>query len=381
MIITFLNKGFCRNLLIALALFASLGACQMDKSEAPASTTMFVTTNSGSLYCFDLATDSLCWQQLQTDPDIDELSYMTVYKGQLIKDYLNGTIVSYAKNSGRQNWIFRDSVSKDQAFYGYHFDDVRFVHFYQRPVVYGDHMLFANSHGEIKSVSIEDRTEKWNYQSGTVLMSEPLVEGDAVYQTTGYQLVKLAAETGKQLAKFNLEEGSSFAPKLHDGLLYILTEKGRVYCLNQELAMQWEYKPTSDEGYVHSELFITDNTILLPFDGLSALDPKTGDIQWTMKDLGDIKSLDLLERNKYAVLAKDRILILDRSGKVAQEKAWSPDLGQPLALTVANSNLYMITYQGALYKMSSQLDQIKLLKSDLQLNNERGLQAAYFLKE
>jgi hypothetical protein len=41
----------------------------------------------------------------------------------------------------------------------------------------------------------------------------------------------------------------------------------------------------------------------------------------------------------------------------------------------------MLTYQGVLHKISAELDKVKLLKSDVLLNNDRGLQAAYFLKE
>ncbi|MDR2285207.1 MAG: hypothetical protein LBE37_18490, partial [Sphingobacterium sp.] len=67
--------------------------------------------------------------------------------------------------------------------------------------------------------------------------------------------------------------------------------------------------------------------------------------------------------------------------KLLREKKWPTDGGQPLALTVANSNIYMLTYQGVLHKISAELDKVKLLKSDVLLNNDRGLQAAYFLKE
>lgn len=380
MIIRFLKAGFSKNLVVALSLLVSLEACRSDNPEAQL-TRMFVTTNSGSLYCLDLATDSLRWQQVMSDSDIDELTYMAIYKEQLIKDYLDGTIVSFDKTTGHKNWIFKDSVSKDQAFYGYNFDDVRFVHFYQRPSLYQDQMLFANSHGEVKSISIMDRIEKWNYQTGVVLLSEPLIAHNAVYQVTGYQVLKLEAATGKELAKFNLEEGSSFAAKSVNGLLYVQTEKGRVYCLDQELELKWTYTPDAEEGYVQSELFVTDNSVLLSFDGLCALDSKTGEIQWKVKNLNEIKGLDLLERDQYVVLTKDTLLILDKKGKLLREKRWSTDIGKPLALTAANSSIYMLTYEGALYKVSADLDKIKLLKSDLLLNNERGLQAAYFLKE
>ncbi|MDR2283051.1 MAG: hypothetical protein LBE37_07580, partial [Sphingobacterium sp.] len=90
----FLKDGFSKSIFIALFLFVFLGACRPDKEEHMAEK-LFVTTNSGSLYCFDLGNDSLCWEQLQQDPEIDELTYMAIYKDELVKDYLDGTITSY----------------------------------------------------------------------------------------------------------------------------------------------------------------------------------------------------------------------------------------------------------------------------------------------
>lgn len=381
-------------LYLATAALFILAGCQDKKAKQPPKNNLFITTNAGSIYAFNIASDKLLWKKELRDSNIDELTYFAFYKNELVKSYLNATIVGLDRNSGQEKWTFKDKVSPDQKYYDYNFSEVRFVHFYQKPLIYQNAMVFANSHGEIKSVDIPALKENWTFQAGVPILCSPQVIGGAIFANIGYRILKLNAANGKQLAKYDFEEGSSFELRIDEDKAYLLTEKGTVVCLDENLQPLWTYASNDEDLNVNKNMVINADQILIGSNKLLSIDKKSGKLNWKLelKDLGIFRDEKLSEdvvnhetnissvaatENGYVMNTHGFLIAVDKNGKVLQKYPW-PEADTLIGISSQAGNCYVVTKSGKLYKMDLEFKDRKLLTDHINFDFERGLEDVYF---
>ncbi|MGY5253768.1 outer membrane protein assembly factor BamB family protein [Sphingobacterium spiritivorum] len=376
-------------LLFASAVLSLFVGCKDNKGENKAKTSLFVSTNAGSMYAFDIVEDKLIWEKEVRDSNIDELTYFSFYKDEVIKSYLDARIVGLERSTGKEKWTFEDKVSPDQQYYDYNFSDVRFVHFYQEPAIYQNAMLFANSHGEIKSVDIPSLKENWVYQCEVPLLSAPQILGSSVYMNIGYRLLKLSAAKGKLLQSYNFDEGSSFPVKTDENRVYLLTERGTVICWNDNLEAVWTFSPQDENLHISTNLLIHDDQILIGNNKLLSIDKATGKLLWKfdLKEPGiftkettnyetDIRSLVTTDEG-FVLNTNSHIVTLSKKGKVMQLYKW-PESDILMGLSYEKGFYYVVTKSGKLFKTDQDFKERKLLKEKINFNFERGLEDVYF---
>ncbi|MGJ1433049.1 PQQ-binding-like beta-propeller repeat protein [Sphingobacterium spiritivorum] len=381
-------------LCITGAVISLFGGCKDNGSKSPAKTNLFITTNAGSVYAFDIVHDQLLWEKEVRDSNIDELTYFSFYKDEVIKSYLNARIVGMDRTTGKEKWTYEDKVSPDQQYYDYNFSDVRFVHFYQEPTVYQNAMLFANSHGEIKSVDIPTLKENWIYQSEVPLLSAPQILGSSVYMNIGYRLLKLSGTNGKLLQSYNFDEGSSFPVRINENKIFLLTEKGTVICWNDNLEAVWTFSPQDENLHISTNLLIHDDQILVGNNKLLSIDKGSGKLKWELdlKDPGifsdgkhaeevsnsgtEIRSLVPTD-DGFVLNTSTHIVTVSKKGKVLQKYAW-PESDTLMGLSYQNGYYYVVTKSGKLFKTDQDFKERKLLKENINFNFERGLEDVFF---
>ncbi|MGJ1385872.1 PQQ-binding-like beta-propeller repeat protein [Sphingobacterium spiritivorum] len=375
--------------LFASAVLSLFVGCKDNKGENKAKTSLFVTTNAGSMYAFDIVEDKLIWEKEVRDSNIDELTYFSFYKDEVIKSYLDARIVGLERRTGKEKWTFEDKVSPDQQYYDYNFSDVRFVHFYQEPPIYQNAMLFANSHGEIKSVDIPSLKENWIYQCEVPLLSAPQILGSSVYMNIGYRVLKLSVTNGKLLQSYNFDEGSSFPVKTDENRVYLLTERGTVICWNDNLEAVWTFSLQDENLHISTNLLIHDDQILIGNNKLLSIDKATGKLLWKfdLKEPGifteettnyetDIRSLVTTDEG-FVLNTNSHIVTLSKKGKVMQLYKW-PESDILMGLSYENGFYYVVTKSGKLFKTDRDFKERKLLKEKINFNFERGLEDVYF---
>lgn len=389
MIMNLIKIVLTKLFLFASAVLSLFVGCKDNKDENKAKTSLFVTTNAGSMYAFDIVEDKLIWEKEVRDSNIDELTYFSFYKDEVIKSYLDARIVGLERSTGKEKWTFEDKVSQDQQYYDYNFSDVRFVHFYQEPAIYQNAMLFANSHGEIKSVDIPSLKENWVYQCEVPLLSAPQILGSSVYMNIGYRVLKLSVINGKLLQSYNFDEGSSFPVKTDENRVYLLTERGTVICWNDNLEAVWTFSLQDENLHISTNLLIHDDQILIGNNKLLSIDKATGKLLWKfdLKEPGifteettnyetDIRSLVTTDEG-FVLNTNSHIVTLSKKGKVMQLYKW-PESDILMGLSYENGFYYVVTKSGKLFKTDRDFKERKLLKEKINFNFERGLEDVYF---
>jgi|GEM_PF-1493354 len=374
-----------------MTLFSS---CGDNVGKQPPKTNLFVTTNAGSLYAFDITQDKLLWEKTVHDTKLDELTYFSFYKDEVVKSFLNAKIAGFDRHSGKLKWTYQDTVSEDQRYYDYDLSDVRFVHFYQNPTIYQDAMIFANSHGEIKSIDIPTQKENWNYQTGVPLFSAPQILGTHVFANIGYRLVKLDAGSGKELARYDLVEGSQFAVKVAEHRLYMLTEAGSVICLDENLEPIWTFHTQETDLHLKQNLLINGSQILIGSNKLLSIDLVSGQLNWKLDleqphvlhnpqvptreenaqtEIGAIVAME----DGYAFNTQTHIVTVDHKGSILHKYKWF-DSEALLSMTYQDGCYYIVTRSGKLYKLDRDFKNHKMLKQNVNFVFGDGLEDIYF---
>lgn len=304
-----------------IIVLALLGSCLLScKQKAAERNNLYLCTSSGDLYGFDLKTNKLKWS-IAGSTDNDMISYFTINGDHLIKAYIDGRILSVNKATGKVEWTYRDAVSPDQAYYHYDFSDVRFCFFAQYPVIYQNAMIFANTHGELKSVDIKTRKVNWIYQVSIPLNFAPVLFHNTLLLNMGYRIITVDPHNGKLL------QGVDFATPVPvqtatDGTYdYAVDEQGSAYCINSDLVTVWKYENKDDES-AKQNVVVGENEIIYGHNSMKCLDKADGRLLWRTKLSGedDILHYNFNDNIVYANTAHDIYLLDKKDGHVLKHK-------------------------------------------------------------
>lgn len=195
-------------------------------SPAVANGAVVVPYTSGELYVLRAADGRYLWHETLTSPFSGQDPAMTlaaiaappvVADGVIYAVGLNGGLSAYGLVDGQRYW--RSDLTTSQL-----------------PIVAGAHIFVLTDEGELAVLNRQDGLVRWvaNLNNGLPeaekrLWVGPLLAGGRliVASNDGYA-VSINPESGTKLAATEIDEGVSVPPVIVDGMLYFLTDSGRL---------------------------------------------------------------------------------------------------------------------------------------------------------
>lgn len=260
------------------------------------------------------------------------------------------------KNTGKINWTYLDTVSPDQAYYHFDFSNVRFCFFSQYPVLYKNAMIFANTHGELKSVDLNTRKVNWTYQVNIPLNFAPILLNNKLVFNMGYRIVTVDPATGKLIQSADFETPIPMETTTDGTYDYATDEHGNTYCLNSDLSIVWKYENTDGQS-IRQNVSVDDQVVIYGNNAMICLDKTNGKLKWRTKlsDQDGLLYQAINDNQVYANTAHD-IYILDKEhGRITKRKHFT-DKEIVGMLSYNNGFYYYVCSDKTLCKIDETLD-------------------------
>ena len=365
----------------ALFFLLVFSSCNSKKEEKRYNT-LYLTTNANDVYAFDMANKTIIWHFPSFNQEVnDELCNFTINDKLMTKSYQDGTIIQFDKKNGKVINKYQDKEDETQSYYGYDFENVAFLQFYQYPQMFRDNAIFANSHGEIKSIHLKSQKKNWVYIQNQTIYSSPKIANNIVYGNTNYEIVALDATTGKKLFKTTLEEVSPNELILENEKIYILGEQNTLMCFNLKLEKQWTLKVENTTQSSTHNLLLTENSIYFGGNIIYSANKITGELEWKTKVYDEENSQDRLlsvEKNDDGILVmtSEKFIKINENGKIITiKKCNETPIGK---LFYCTDWYYYITEKGNLMRIKSDLKQEDIFQKGINIDPNHRVDNTYF---
>jgi hypothetical protein len=365
----------------ALFFLLVFSSCNSKKEEKRYNT-LYLTTNANDVYAFDMANKTIIWHFPSFNQEVnDELCNFTINDKLMTKSYQDGTIIQFDKKNGKVINKYQDKEDETQSYYGYDFENVAFLQFYQYPQMFRDNAIFANSHGEIKSIHLKSQKKNWVYIQNQTIYSSPKIANNIVYVNTNYEIVALDATTGKKMFKTTLEEVSPNELILENEKIYILGEQNTLMCFNLKLEKQWTLKVENTTQSSTNNLLLTENSIYFGGNIIYSANKITGELEWKTKVYDEENSQDRLlsvEKNDDGILVmtSEKFIKINENGKIITiKKCNETPIGK---LFYCTDWYYYITEKGNLMRIKSDLKQEDIFQKGINIDPNHRVDNTYF---
>ncbi|MDR6969595.1 outer membrane protein assembly factor BamB [Flavobacterium arsenatis] len=343
--------------------------------------TLYLTTNANDVYVFDIESKKIKWHYPGFNLEVnDEVNFFSLDDKTMTKVYQDGTVIQFDKSNGTILHKFQDKEDESQSYYGYDFADVEFLLFYQYPIVYQGNVLFANSHGEIKSVNIQTQKQNWVYIQPQIIYSSPKVLNNILYANINHKIIALDVKTGKKLFDKALDDIATNELMIDGDKIYILSQNNTLACYNLKLETEWICKVESTNQSSTHNLLITEKAVYFGGSTLYSVDKKTGKINW-QSVLNDENSnpdnlLSVIETNKgIMVMTENKFLNLDKKGKITTSKK---NTETPMGMLYhCNQMNYYLTQKGNLYRIDNDLKKEELFYKGITIDPNHRVDNTY----
>ncbi|MBE0391826.1 PQQ-binding-like beta-propeller repeat protein [Flavobacterium sp. PL002] len=358
-----------------------------NKEQEPIKKTLFLTTNANDVYAFDIDQKKLKWHHPGFNLEVnDEVNYFTLDNNIMTKIYQDGIINRFDKNTGKILWQIQDKPDESQSYYGYDFDDVRFLQFYQYPLVHEGNIIFGNSHGEIKSINIESKKTNWVYIQPQIIYSSPKIIKNILYVNVNHSLIMLDLKTGKKVGNVKYADNEHVLNeiKVEDGVIYTLSQNNLLSARAINFEEKFHYK--ADENLHQSSTFnmvFDEDNVYFGGNILYAIDKKNGELSWKTTLNEDENGSEILSvaivNNGVIVLTKKELLKLDDEGGII---ARIKPKAQPIGLLYPCNGLhYYLAMDGNLYRIDEQLKNEELFFKGINLDPEHRVDNSYMMAQ
>ena len=365
----------------ALFFLLVFSSCNSKKEEKRYNT-LYLTTNANDVYAFDMANKTIIWHFPSFNQEVnDELCNFTINDKLMTKSYQDGTIIQFDKKNGKVINKYQDKEDETQSYYGYDFENVAFLQFYQYPQMFRDNAIFANSHGEIKSIHLKSQKKNWVYIQNQTIYSSPKIANNIVYVNTNYEIVALDATTGKKMFKTTLEEVSPNELILENEKIYILGEQNTLMCFNLKLEKQWTLKVENTTQSSTHNLLLTENSIYFGGNIIYSANKITGELEWKTEVYDEENSQDRLlsvEKNDDGILVmtSEKFIKINENGKIITiKKCNETPIGK---LFYCTDWYYYITEKGNLMRIKSDLKQEDIFQKGINIDPNHRVDNTYF---
>lgn len=235
--------------------------------------------------------------------------------------------------------------------------------YFASPLAVTDETIYLGSHRQyITALSATDGEEYWRHDIGSEIYAGPTVVDDTLYVGTDSGSVYALEDDEEQWSVeiITTPEGRvTGAPAVVDGTVYLTTvnlsrenyEPG-TYALDAETGEELWFAPFDSPGGTFASPVISDNTVyLVDVDGnVLALDAETGADRWRVE--GD-------RTVEYSVAVSDGAVFVPSDPFEAYDaetgtELWTTEeMGQAIAPVLAGETLYVTDYDDTVYALSS----------------------------
>ncbi len=175
------------------------------------------------------------------------------------------------------------------------------------PVIADGMILTGASDNVLRAIDVEDRIERWSFETDSRIWSTPVVEGGVVYLTSlDKKVYALKLEDGTKLWEYETGGGIASTPVVDGGRVYVGSFDGVFYALSAATGeVQWTFDG-SDNWYWGEALVGGDTVYAGSLDGhLYALDKSTGGQKWAFATAGPIAGRPVIVFDMIAVPSDD----------------------------------------------------------------------------
>lgn len=285
-------------------------------------TSILIYDYDGSLFSFDLETETIGWTVKASDSHTEMCANkVTLSEGVIYVPFINGEIFAIDNQSGEFFWKSRLGNITDQVI----LKD-------QTPVVHNGKLYITaqnqNQTSNLYALDIKDGSLAWNYKFDTASNDIPLLFFDSkIFTQSGSNIYSFDANTGKVLNQKSFEEVMGGKPVTDGENIFIANEKDMLYALNpNKLDIAWQFKLDENQYNIKERIFCKDNKLYFAAQGtditsLYALDSKTGAKVWKTDFKNDnIEYITRENDNLWGYTKKGKLFELDLSnGEIAFE--------------------------------------------------------------
>ena len=285
-------------------------------------TSILIYDYDGSLFSFDLETETIGWTVKASDSHTEMCANkVTLSEGVIYVPFINGEIFAIDNQSGEFFWKSRLGNIADQI-----------VLKDQTPVVHNGKLYITaqnqNQTSNLYALDIKDGSLAWNYKFDAPSNDIPILFFDnKIFTQSGSNIYSFDANTGKVLNQKSFEEVMGGKPVTDGENIFIANEKDMLYALNpNKLDIAWQFKLDENQYNIKERIFCKDNKLYFAAQGtditsLYALDSKTGAKAWKTDFKNDnIEYITRENDNLWGYTKKGKLFELDLSnGEIAFE--------------------------------------------------------------
>jgi outer membrane protein assembly factor BamB len=364
-------------------LILSLLSCT-KKEQDQAKKTLYLTTSANDVYAFNLAEKKLLWHvEAFNKEENDEVNFFTVDEKHLTKAYIDGSIIQYDKKTGNKVWEIKDTDGPDAKLYNFNFNEVAFRLFYQYPLVVNGNIIFANSHGEIKSINIATKKVNWIYYNPNIIYSSPKVVKNLVMVSLNGSMIAIDIKTGKKVSSVNYDENEPVTNEMviDGGNIFTLSQNNLLSSFTPEYNSIWDYKADNTSQSSTHNMLITDKAVYFGGSALFAVDKEKGELLWKTELYKDDNALLSVAKCDDGVMVSTRkeLLKLDDDGKIITRKKLASEAYGILYL--ANNNYYYVCQNGVMYSIDAGLQHEAVFYKGINIDPEHRVDNTYMFAE
>jgi len=145
------------------------------------------------------------------------------------------------------------------------------------------YVVFANTAGMVKCLSLADSSVVWSFDAGSKLFSSPAVaDGRVVFGSSGNRIFCLNLADGRELWSYATEKSVLGSPTIFEGTVFIGASDGRFRAIGLRSGkLIWEFAGV--KGFVESKPWVDREGVYFGAWGSEfyALSTKTGKLLWT----------------------------------------------------------------------------------------------------
>jgi outer membrane protein assembly factor BamB/predicted MPP superfamily phosphohydrolase len=145
------------------------------------------------------------------------------------------------------------------------------------------YVVFANTAGMVKCLSLADSSVVWSFDAGSKLFSSPAVaDGRVVFGSSGNRIFCLNLADGRELWSYATEKSVLGSPTIFEGTVFIGASDGRFRAIGLKSGkLIWEFAGV--KGFVESKPWVDRDGVYFGAWGSEfyALSTKTGKLMWT----------------------------------------------------------------------------------------------------
>lgn len=310
----------------------------------------------GSLFSFDLESESIAWTIKATDSHTEMCANaVTLQDGVVYVPFINGEIFAIDNQTGAVFWKSRLGNSTDQI-----------VLKDQIPVI-NDGKLYITTqspNNKIYALNIKDGSLIWDYKLDSSNNDVPVLFFDnKVFTQSGSNFYSFDAKTGKLIYQKSFDE-TLHGKAVTDGEnIFIPNEKNTLFALSPNKPdILWEFKLDENQYNVKGRIFCKDKKVYFAAQGsevssIYAVDSKTGNQLWKT----DFKNDNI----EYIVEESDNIWGYTRKGRLFQLDINNGEIAFETKLTTLPiSNLEFLDDNSLFYYSDAALIQFEFETKD-----------------